>query len=85
MLDGNYRALQTSSNNGFAGTMLLHHPLGDTDNYMNNDRAFRDACCEIESEDDIYCQRFFQRRVINDCRGYVPPFVGKWSIVSYTL
>ena len=73
------RALVTSTKEGFAGTMLLHHPHYDTDLYNAGDKALRDACCPIDSEVD-YCKNFFERRIVNNCAEYSPPGVGKCSI-----
>lgn len=65
--------------------MLLHHPHLDETNYNDRDKAFRDKCCGIGF--DVYCDKFFEQRIINNCQGYSPPAVGKvfyqlyWSYV----
>ena len=72
------RALQTSPHEGFAGTMLLHHPHLDDVNYNGRDKGFRDRCCNIGS--NMHCNKFFLQRSINDCTGYLPPAIGNLYI-----
>ena len=76
-----YRALQTSPREGFAGTMLLHHPHLDEMSYNGRDKGFRDRCCNIGF--DVYCDKFFEQRIISDCTGYSPPAVGNYPLISY--
>ena len=72
-----YRALSTSPYEGFAGTMLVHHPHKDTTNYGDRDKAFRDQCCGIGF--DVYCDKFFEERIVNNCEGYSSPAVGMFK------
>ena len=76
---GQNSVLQIFENEGFAGTFLLHHPVSDKENYMKRDKAFRDACCEIGSNE--YCQKFFERRRINMGKNYKAPALGKYFIL----
>ena len=76
-----YRALQTSSNQGYAGTVLLFHPIEDKQKFENGDKRFRALCCE-EGGSNNDCELFFQRRIVNTGFGYVSPKVGKY-IYSY--
>ena len=69
-----YSALQTSQTVGFAGTMLYFHPLANKDRYREYDLELRSACCEIE--DDFYCDKYFQLRIIDKCEDYSPPSFG---------
>ena len=68
-----------SPNEGFAGTMLFYHPLENPVQYQQDDVRFRSACCEIGFDDQYYCSKYFQQRIINDCkppRKYSPPAIG---------
>ena len=69
-------ALQTTIEGGLFGTMLLHHPIiGNQEQlYEQRDKSFRDACCGFNN--DIFCNKFIQRRPINNCAGYQPPDIG---------
>jgi hypothetical protein len=60
-----------SPDGGFAGTMLFHHPITDRQRYTGVDEAYRTACCNAQD-----CAKYFMRREINTCQGYVPPAVG---------
>ena len=75
------RALQTSVEEGFFGTMLLHHPVLDRDNYELTDESFRRACCSFGN--DMSCNEFVRKRPINDCTGYQPPNIGNNIIVHF--
>lgn len=63
------RSLSASSNEDRTGSMLLHHPHTDDQNYRFVDKSFKEQCCGIESDD--HCEIFYNRRVINDCNGYI--------------
>ena len=65
-----YRALSTSTSEGYTGTFLLHHPHYDTEKYLERDKSFRDKCCLAENKFGLYCDKFFQRRLPNDCQDY---------------
>lgn len=75
------RALQTSSNDGYAGTVLLFHPLEDTMNYEQFEKTYRSDCCGDDGTRPL-CNLFFSQRTINNGEGYVPPLVCK--LVFYT-
>jgi hypothetical protein len=68
-------ALQVSADGGFAGTMLFHHPITDRQRYTAVDEAYRTACCNAQT-----CAKYFMRREINTCQGYVPPAVGMYYV-----
>lgn len=76
-------ALQTSPREGHAGTMLLHHPHEDMDNYVARDKGFREVCCDIGF--DVYCDKFFSQRIINKCEGYEAPAVGEFGSEIYSM
>ena len=74
-----HRALHTSANEGFAGTMLFYHPVINQPKYQQTDAQFRRACCEIGFDDRYYCSKYFQQRRVNDCElphQYTPPAIG---------
>ena len=54
--------------------MLFFHPLGNRDRYQDYDQELRSACCEID--DDFYCAKYFEQRIINECEYYSPPLIG---------
>ena len=59
--------------------MLLYHPIIDADRYSQVDAMLRSACCEIGFDDQYYCNKYFEQRVVNDChspREYTPPRIG---------
>ena len=66
-----YRALHTSPNVGFTGSMLLYHPILSQAQYKQRDAEFRRVCCATSQ-----CNRYYQRRIVNDCTGYIPPVIG---------
>lgn len=66
--------MQTTAEGGLFGTMLLHHPAIEQQQYEQRDRSFRDACCGFNN--DLFCNHFIQRRAINNCTGYEPPTIG---------
>ena len=61
----------TSSEDGYPGTLLLHHPVYDSNSYEAHDRSFRSECCEIGSME--HCSIFLSQRPINTCVGYQLP------------
>ena len=71
-----YRALHTSSSEGFAGTMLRYHPIFNQPQYQVFDESLRSACCEIGFDDQYYCGLYFAERPINECNDYRPPTQG---------
>ena len=59
------KALITSTSDLSAGTMILHHPHRDPENYNLYDKNLKDICCS-----NGYCGKFYQQRPINNCNGY---------------
>lgn len=74
--NNNSRALETSRYEGFAGSVLIQHPIENKQGYESLEKAYRDACCGIEGFTD-YCDLYFDRRMINTGEGYVPPLLGE--------
>ena len=68
------RALQVSRNVGHAGTVLLYHPVHDTERYEARDKQFRDFCCAI---DDTSCRKYFDQREIDNGDRYTGLAIGK--------
>lgn len=56
------------------GTMLLYHPICESDQYEAVDKSFREECC---MSSDLLCGNFIMQRPINDCTGYEPPDIGE--------
>ena len=74
-----YSALQVSENQGFAGTMVYQHPILNAEEFNTSDANFRRACCEIGFDDGYYCGKYFQQRIVNNCRqpeAYTAPVLG---------
>ncbi len=71
------RALYRNPTGTQSGTMLLHHPLTDAENYEQVDKNLRNICC---NNNHGFCERFLRQRVINKCRNYEGPSVCKYYI-----
>ena len=63
------RSLNTLPRGERTGSMLVHHPHTDRENYMFVDQSFKKQCCRIDS--DTHCKMFYNRRIINKCDGYL--------------
>ncbi len=74
-----FRALVTSTSEGYAGTFLFHHPHYDSAAYIERDKGFRKKCCRADAGFGFYCEKFFQRRIPNDCQGYSSIGVGTYE------
>ena len=72
----NSRALQTSRYDGFAGSVLIQHPLENEPGYELWEKAYRDHCCGIDGFTD-YCDLYFDQRMINTGDDYEPPLLGE--------
>lgn len=71
-----YRALQTSPHEGFAGSVLIVHPIEQPAAFTRFEETYRSACCGVD--DPEFCNLFFSQRMIDEGENYVPPMVGKY-------
>ena len=58
--------------------MLIYNPNFDMVKYNTTDKEFRDSCCSTGIA--MYCNKYFNRRVINRGTGYLPPVLGEFTI-----
>ena len=79
-----FRGLITDEDSNSAGTLLLQHPIRESDLYNDagGDKEFRNCCCD-EILGGAFCNFFFDRRRSSPTEEYEPPATG--TLCTYNL
>ena len=61
---------------GYAGTLLLYHPLIDEDDHNLYDKNYREGCCREDLVVRTLCDEYFDSRPVNPGDVNLEPAMG---------